>query len=143
MASRINGFDSRALRTLENIKWYDLISNEVLRERTQQPPASLLATQRRLRWYGHIQRLPEEHPTRSIFEFNPHTAGWRRPRGAPRTRWRDTIRKDFEDLNVPFELAPRLAEFRPWWRALVDSVVSTQEANVLPYPFDVGIQQED
>ena len=71
LTTRIDGFDSRALRSLENIKWYDRVPNEVLRERTQQPPASLLAAQRRLRWYGHIQRLPVEHPTRSILEFNP------------------------------------------------------------------------
>ena len=84
-----------------------------------------------------------EHPTRSILEFNPQAAGWKRPRGAPRTRWLDTIRQDLEDRNVPFEHAPRLAEFRPWWRSLVNSVVSTQEANVRPYPFDVDFQQED
>lgn len=137
LAARIDGFDSRSLRAIENIKWYDRISNEILRERTQQPPASLQAAQRRLRWYGHTQRLPIEHPTRSILEFNPKTAGWKRPRGAPRTRWLDVISRDLEDIGVPMERAPRLAENRPWWRALVNSIVSTQGANARPLPPDI------
>ena len=137
MAARIDGFDSRSLRAITNTKWYDRVSNEVLRERTQQPPASLLAAQRRLRWFGHIHRLPPEHPTRSILEFNPRTAGWKRPRGRPRTRWLDVIRQDLEDLGVPMEHAPRLAENRTWWRALVNSLVSTQDANARPPPYDI------
>ena len=57
LAARIDGFDSRALRTIEGIKWHEKVSNIKLRERTKQPPASQLAAQRRMRWYGHVKRL--------------------------------------------------------------------------------------
>lgn len=36
----------------------DRISNITLRDCTQQLPASRLAAQRQMRWYGHVKRLP-------------------------------------------------------------------------------------
>ena len=92
LAARLDGFNSRVLRTIEGIHWSQHISNDEVRRRTQQPLASRLAAQRRIRWFGHVQRLPPEHPTRAILDFNPQMAGWRRPRGAPRTRWLDVVK---------------------------------------------------
>ena len=85
LAARLDGFDSRALRPLEGISWTQHVTNKTLRDLTQQPPASRLAAMRRVRWYGHIIRLPAEHPTSIILAFNPLLAGWTGPRGAPRT----------------------------------------------------------
>ena len=79
MEARVNGFDSRALRRIENIHWSQHVTNQELRERTQQPPASIYATKKRLRWYGHVQRMPDEPPTKVIHDFNPVAAGWTRP----------------------------------------------------------------
>ena len=86
MEARVDGFDSRALRRIENIHWSQRVSNQELRDRTRQPPASILAAKRRLRWSGHVQRMPDDHPTKVIYDFKPAAAGWARPRGAPRTR---------------------------------------------------------
>ncbi|XP_035692646.1 galactose-specific lectin nattectin-like [Branchiostoma floridae] len=46
-------------------------------EQTGQPPASSLAAMRRFRWYGHVLRLPPDHPNRALLDFNPKLAGWR------------------------------------------------------------------
>lgn len=100
LADRIDGFDARALRTTEGIKWQDRVSNITLRDRTRQPPASHLAAQRRLRWYGHVKRLPPEHPAFAILHFDPKAAGWKRPRGAPRTRWMDAITRDLHHMGL-------------------------------------------
>ena len=122
---RINGFDSRALRRIEGIRWPEVISNEELRARTQQPPASSLIATRRVRWYGHLLRLPPDHPTRALLDFQPQQAGWLRPRGAPRTRWTDVVADDLRRCNVAFADAPRIAYDRSAWRALVKRVGST------------------
>ena len=84
LAARINGFDSRSLHRIEGIHWSEHVTNEELRRRTQQPPASSILAQRRVRWYGHVLRLDNNHPTRRILHFQPQEAGWRRPRGALR-----------------------------------------------------------
>lgn len=91
LAARIDGFDSRALRTVENIRWPQRVSNDTMRARTCQPTASSLAAQHRTRWFGHVLRLPPDHSTRAILRFDPKAAGWNRPRGKPRTRWLDIV----------------------------------------------------
>ena len=42
LAYRIDGFDSRSLRSIEGIKWYEHVPNIELRKRTEQPPVSSL-----------------------------------------------------------------------------------------------------
>lgn len=125
LAKRIDGFDSRALRTIMNISWHLHVTNADLRKRTLQPPASRLAAQRRIRWLGHLLRLPLEHPTRAIFSFDPAAAGWKRPRGKPHTRWLDVIKKDLQYQGLTLEDAADLAQDRGHWRALVKLIGST------------------
>ena len=125
LAARVDGFDTRALRTIEGIKWQDRVSNIRLRERTQQTPASRLAAQRRMRWYGHVKRLPPDHPTRTILEFQPKDAGWQRPRGAPRTRWIDAVTRDLHQMGLSLAEAQQLALDRPKWRRMVKLIGST------------------
>ena len=123
--NRINGFDSRALRRIERIFWPETISNMELRARTQQPPATSLIAERRVRWYGHLLRLPPDHPTKALLDFQPQLAGWRRPRGAPRTRWIDVVAEDLRRCNVAIGDAPQLAQQRSVWRSLGKRVGST------------------
>lgn len=125
LAARLDGFDSRALRTIENIRWPQRVSNQVLRARTCQPRASCLAAQRRTRWLGHILRLSLDHPTRAILQFDPRAAGWRRPRGKPRTRWLDVLAGDLQQHGVAMEDAEQLAQDRRHWKELVHLVGST------------------
>ena len=61
------------------------VSNQSIRERTKQPTASSLLRQRRLRWFGHLHRMPSSLPVRRVFDFNPNIHGWKRPRGRPKT----------------------------------------------------------
>ncbi|CAH1233298.1 Hypp676 [Branchiostoma lanceolatum] len=125
LEARLDGFDSRALRRIAGIRWHEHVSNIKLRELTKQPPASRLAAMRRIRWYGHVLRLPPEHPTRAMLDFDPKQAGWRRPGGAPRTRWMDVVGRDLRNLNIPLSQTPQMAENRGRWRGLVNLVGST------------------
>ena len=127
LTARINGFDSRSLRRIERIHWTDHVSNEELRRRTGQPPASSTIARRRTRWFGHILRMADDHPTKQALLFDPGQAGWRRPRGAPRTRWLDVIARDLNACGVTMEQAPQLANDRAYWRRLVTLVGFTHE----------------
>ncbi|EYB83587.1 hypothetical protein Y032_0332g2740 [Ancylostoma ceylanicum] len=53
-----------------------------------------------LRWYGHLLRRNQEHPARQVSSVE--IAG-KRPRGAPKKRWEDVIKRDLKDLHVTEE----------------------------------------
>ena len=48
LEARIDGCDSKALRRIEGIHWSQHVTNEEVRRRTRQPPASVLVAQRRV-----------------------------------------------------------------------------------------------
>lgn len=122
---RLSGFNTRAQRPICNIRWPERISNDALRQITGLPPPARTLAQSRLRWFGHLMRTPPTHPTRIAWEFNPLTAGWRRPRGPPRLRFRDVIREDLHHLNITPDEAVADSADRTGWRRVVSSVVST------------------
>ena len=49
---------------------------------------------RRLRWVGHVERMPDERVVKSIYKWKPHAT---RPKGRPRLRWDDNMRRFEED----------------------------------------------
>jgi len=51
----------------------------------------------RLRWFGHIQRMPEARAAKKIFKWNPLTT---RPTGRPKYRWEDNILQDFGQMKI-------------------------------------------
>ena len=95
-----------------------------IRRRIDQPPVLRFLSQRRLRWFGHLCRLPDSHPTKAVASFDPRSVSWRRPRGAPRTRWIDVIRRDIAQLKLRWEEVPLLAVDRLRWRGVVNRVGS-------------------
>lgn len=124
-SKRLSGFDSRALRTVCDIRWPNRISNSDLRQRTRSPPLERILAQNRLRWYGHLMRSDPALPTRIAWDFDPLAARWRRPRGAPRQRYRDALVDDLHHLHLTQTDAAEKALDRASWRRVVSSVVST------------------
>ena len=51
---------------------------------------------RRLRWFDHVQRMPETRAAKKIFKWNPLTT---RPRRRPKHRW-DYIIQDFGQMKI-------------------------------------------
>ena len=90
-----------------------------IRERTRQPTASSLLRQRRLRWFGHLHRMPSSLPVRRVFDFNPTINGWKRPRGRPKTRWADSVKHDLHSAGLDSIIAAQLVYDRPQWKAFV------------------------
>ncbi|VDO20173.1 unnamed protein product [Heligmosomoides polygyrus] len=60
-------------------------------------PIQLKMREQRLRWFGHVLRRPEDHPIRLALNFE---VPGKRPRGAPRKRWRDVSKRDLAELGA-------------------------------------------
>ena len=68
--------------------------------------------ERRLMWYGHVARGEEDHYLKMV--ANMEIPG-RRRRGRPKTRWKDSVRRDMEEVG----LTPDIAQERNTWRRTV------------------------
>ncbi len=88
-------------------------------------PVTITLTQRRLRWFGHLQRMPPESEVLKLHNFYPGTIGWTRPRGRPRRRWLDCVSQDLVVIDLPLADAVRIAHHRIAWRAVLRRVSST------------------
>ena len=83
-------FDHRCLRSIGQVWWEHRISNAEVRHMvlgTRNSPAiDELLTLHRLRWLGHVLRMPEDRlPRRALFA--QPCAEWKRPRGGQCMTW--------------------------------------------------------
>ena len=121
---RLDVFNMRCQRCLLRVFWQQHISNRSIREHTKQPTASSLLGQRRLRWFGHLLRMPSSLPVRRVYDFNPNIHGWKRPRGCSNTRWADSIKHDLHSAGLDTTNSAQMVCDRPQWKAF-DSGLST------------------
>ena len=87
-----------------------------MREITSYPLVTDHIRASRIRWLGHILRSGPERLTHQVFKEN--MVG-RRPRGRPRTRWKDVVNADLRLLDIDPDNMEELAENRRQWRRLV------------------------
>jgi hypothetical protein len=52
---------------------------------------------KRLQWYGHVKRMPEERILKLIMEWIPEE---RRKRGHPRKKWTEGVQADMTARNL-------------------------------------------
>ena len=71
--------------------------NRELRDLTHLPLITSFVSSQRLRWAGHVARMPPDSVLRRAMEGVPEG---RRPVGRPRMRWEDCVRKDLRQLGV-------------------------------------------
>ena len=90
--NQIDAFDMECLRRLTHISLLQHLTNQEVRSRAQCPVAlSEVCRQYRLRYYGHLCRLPHRRlPKHALWYDAP---GQRRP-GHPALTWLDLITKD-------------------------------------------------
>jgi hypothetical protein len=80
----------------------------------KQPDIVVTIKKGRIRWPGHVQRMPETRSVKRVF-LGKHNG--RRRRGRPRKRWLDDLEEDLRKLGVKGRR--RKAEDREEWRHVV------------------------
>ena len=85
---------------------------------------------RRLRWAGHVARMEEGRSAIKILTGKPTE---KRPLGKPRSRWKDNIRIDLEDIVMNAGNWVDSAQDRDCWRALVNAALNLR----VPYAMEL------
>lgn len=109
-------FENKVLRkifgpTKEGDTWR-IKHNHELRDLFKEPDIIAEAKSRRLRWAGHIIRREETKTIQQVWECDPLG---RRPRGRPKKRWKDEVKKDMARMGVNEDTARE----RTTWRRCV------------------------
>ena len=99
--------------TKEDQTWRIKINEELDKLIKHENTVNCIKAQR-LRWFGHIQRIPEVWATKKVFKWNPLTT---RPRGRPKHRWEDII-QDLGQLKTKNWLA--CVRNRAKWKYVVE-----------------------
>ena len=96
-------------------QWENHISNKTIRQRWGDPDTiNIKLIRQPMQWLGHLARLPNHRIPKMCF-FG--CLSEKRPQGGPKKCWKDIIRKDLNNLNIPesrwYDLANKL---RSAWR---------------------------
>ena len=100
--------EMKILRWAGGVTKADRVKNVHIRGSFKVAPIHEKITENRLRWYGHVMRLPQENMITRAIDIS---IGARRP-GRPLTTWMSTIRKDLKEAELRSEDAGN----RKTWR---------------------------
>jgi hypothetical protein len=95
-------FERKILRkifgpTYENGSWRTN-SNEELDKLIKHENIINFIREQMLGWYGHIERMQDTKMVTVIHACKPIS---KRPKGRPKIRWEDDVKKDIQKLKVP------------------------------------------
>ena len=107
--ARIEVNEMRMLRWMCGVTRRDKIRNEHIRGTTRVVHASKKITEKRLKRYGHVRRMKEEHIVRRMLDVD--IPGKRR-RGRPNLRWKYACKRDMTQAGLKEDNATNRAKWR-------------------------------
>ncbi|KAI8512981.1 hypothetical protein Bbelb_096200 [Branchiostoma belcheri] len=113
---KINSFHNSCLRKICNVFWPNKISNAELYNRTGCRKLTTEITGRRLKWLGHVLRMPDNRIPKVALSWRPEG---KRKRGRPKTTWRRTVSDDLAAMGLNWRSVNNMAQDRPRWRKKV------------------------
>ena len=112
---RLDAFNTKAIRRIVGVRWYDYVTNAAILTRTGQPPLTTTICKIRLSAFGHICRLQPGTQAIDMLASKPPSS-LRRHRGRPPLRWADQITNDIQ--MSPSDAVTATYD-RTSWRSLV------------------------
>ncbi|XP_037780222.1 uncharacterized protein LOC119576642 [Penaeus monodon] len=118
-------FHQRCLRTILNIHWSDYVTNVEVLEQAEIISIEAMLLKSQLCWAGHVSRM-EEHRLPKIALYGELSTG-QRDRGAPKKRYKDSLKKSLGACHIDHRQWSTLAADRQAWRHTVHQAVSSFE----------------
>ena len=125
---RLNTFHMRSLRRILGISWQDKVPNTEVLSRAGLPSMFTLLRQRRLRWLGHVHRMPDGRIPKDLLYGELATGS--RHTGRPQLRYRDVVKRDMKAVGIDTETWENLAADRSQWRGAVTKHLKTGEGKL-------------
>ena len=82
---RFEVFHQRCLRRILKVRWNYFVSNAEVLRRANIAPVDVQIRVARLRWFGHVVRMPEERVPNYLLDWIPMHG--KRSRGRPHKNW--------------------------------------------------------
>ena len=118
---RFEVFHQRCLRRILRIKWFHRVKNVDVLNRAGINSIETFIAAMRLRWYGHVTRMPEERLPNYLINWTPKHG--KRSRGRPRKSWLNCVREDaalFTDIpDIDRACMNNMASDRKLWREMI------------------------
>ena len=89
--------EMKMLRRCQGLTLQDRVGNEDIRRKMGVPAIDRYLESKRLAWYGHVRRRPDEHITQVVFHL---PIPGRRSRGRPPFTWKRVVDKDLERRGI-------------------------------------------
>ena len=121
----LNTFHMRILRRILGISWQDKVPNTEVLSRAGLPSMYTLLRQRRLRWLGHVHRMPDGRIPKDL--LYGELASGKRSTGRPQLRYRDVVKRDTKSVDISTESWESLAANRSKWRGALTTHLKSGE----------------
>ena len=99
---RMSTTEMRMVRWAMGVSLLEHRRNEEILEEAKVEAIATVMRRRRLEWFGHVKRRGETENIRAVAEMKMEG---KRPRGRPKLRWNDTIRRDLKAWKIKEEWA--------------------------------------
>ena len=113
--SKLSAFHTSCLRFILGKTWEDKMTNEEVFQITGSGPLSSRLKFIRLRWAGHVNRMPNHRIPRLLMHGVLEEGS--RQTGRPRLRFKDVMKRDLKDFSITPESWTLLSKDRPNWRS--------------------------
>ena len=122
---RLNSFHLRCLRRILGVTWEHKVPDTDILQQAKQLSIHAMLRQRRLRWVGHVHRMPHSRLPRAI--LYGELASGVRPAGRPLLRFKDVCKQDLLEAGIDKQHWQRFAMDRDEWRQRVTDGVKEAE----------------
>ena len=116
-ADKLNRFHVSCLKRILGIHWSEKVPDTEVLERAKAPSIYCHLKKIQLRWAGHLVRMPNTRLPKAIF-YSELVRGKRKV-GAPRKRYKDTLKTSLKDCSIDVGDWETLCLDRSEWRRTV------------------------
>ena len=123
----LNRFHINSLKKLLHITWKDKIPDTEILERTGLPCIQTELRKNRIRWAGHVTRMPDNRIPKQLLYCQLREG--KRSVGRQKKRFKDSLKDSLKDFNINPLSWESEAKDRPTWRGLIRNGAKSYESN--------------